>query len=232
LNGLVTEPLLWLTITVAAYAGGDWIYRATGGIALLNPVVVAITAVAGTLLVTDTEYARYFEGSRFLHFLLGPATVALAVPLARQGCLLRRYWRALGLALVAGSVTAVGSALLLGWLLGLPAASLASMLPKSATTPIAMGVAEGVGGVGSLTAVLVIIAGLLGAVLGIPLLRACGIRSPMAQGFALGVAAHGLGTARGFQSGATTGAFAGLGMGLNGILTALLVPLTVWLFAL
>lgn len=232
MNGLVGEPVFWLSLTLGAYAAGDWVYRRSGCVAVLNPVVLAIAALAAVLLLSGTDYAVYFEGSRFLHFLLGPATVALAVPLARQRRLLGRHWRALGLALAAGSVTAVGSALVVGWTLGLTPVSLVSMLPKSATTPIAMGVAEGVGGAASLTATLVIIAGLLGAVVGLPLLRAAGIRAPMAQGFALGVAAHGLGTARGFQAGATTGAFAGLGMGLNGILTALLVPLTVWLFGL
>lgn len=223
------EPLLWLTATLAAYWGGDAIYRAAGGVALLNPVLTAIAALVALLLITDTAYGTYFEANRFLHFLLGPATVALAVPLAQRKGQLRRHWRALTLALMAGSATAIATALAVGWLVGLPVGALVSMLPKSATTPIAMAVAEGTGGSGSLTAAMVIIAGLIGAVAGIPVMRAAGIGHPIARGFAMGLSAHGLGTARAFQENQVVGAFAGLGMGLNGLMTALLVPLTVWL---
>jgi len=120
----------------------------------------------------------------------------------------------------------------LGWLLGLDSQTLLSMLPKSVTTPIAMGVTEQIGGLPSLTAVLVILTGITGAVIGIPLLRLLGVRDPVAKGFAMGVAAHGIGTARAFEHSERAGAYSGLGMGLNGALTALLVPLLVWLFGL
>lgn len=229
---LAEQPLLWLAITVLAYWLAHRAYLASGEFPLLHPVLVAVALLVALLLATGTRYETYFDGAQFAHFLLGPATVALAVPLYRQAHHLRRLWLPLGVALLAGSATAVGSALAIGWLLGLPPAMLVSLLPKSVTTPIAMGIAEQVGGLPSLTAVLVILTGITGAVIGVPLLRALGEHDPATKGYAVGVAAHGLGTARAFQHSEAAGAFAGLGMGLNGALTALLVPLAVWLFGL
>jgi len=229
---LAERPLLWLTVTVIAYWLAHRLFTLSGEFPLLNPVLVAVTALVGLLLGTGTRYETYFDGAQFVHFLLGPATVALAVPLYRQAHRLRRLWFPLTVALVAGSVTAVTSALAFGWLLGLSPEMLLSLLPKSVTTPIAMGISREIGGLPSLTAVLVILTGITGAVLGVPLLRAFGQRNAAAKGFAIGVAAHGIGTARAFQHSDEAGAFAGLGMGLNGALTALLVPLVVWLLAL
>lgn len=229
---LSSSPLLWLTATLAAYLGGSALHRAAGQAALLNPVLLAVAALVAVLLASDTPYSRYFDGAQFVHFLLGPATVALAVPLYRQGPRLRQLWLPVLGGLVAGSATAVGSALALGWLLGLSRQSLMSLLPKSITTPVAMGVAEQVGGLASLTAVLVIATGITGAVLAVPLLSLVRLRDPAVQGLAIGVAAHGIGTARAFQISSQAGAFSGLGMGLNALLTALLVPALVWLTGL
>lgn len=229
---LEESPLLWLAVTLVVYWLAQRLYRACGGFALLNPVLVSVTALVGLLLATATPYEDYFDGAQFIHFLLGPATVALAVPMTAQARELRRHWRSILIALSVGSLTAVCSALAIGWLLGLDSQTLLSMLPKSVTTPIAMGVAEQVGGLPSLTAVLVILTGITGAVIGMPLLRVLGLRNPLAKGFAMGVAAHGIGTARAFEHSERAGAWSGLGMGLNGALTALLVPLVVWLFGL
>lgn len=226
---LAERPLLWLTVTVLAYWGAHRLYHASGEFPLLNPVLVSVTLLVTVLVLTGTRYETYFDGAQFVHFLLGPATVALALPLYNQAQRLRRMWLSIGVALLAGSATAVVSALALGWLLGLSPGILLSLLPKSVTTPIAMGVAEQVGGLPSLTAVLVILTGITGAVAGVPLLRALGQRDPAAKGFAIGVAAHGLATARAFEHSEEAGAFAGLGMGLNGALTALLVPFVVWI---
>lgn len=228
----LAEPLLWLTVTLAAYWCADRLYQACGQSAWLNSVVVTIAALVAILLATDTSYRTYFEANRFIHFLLGPATVALAVPLVQRIHELRGYWRALLVALIAGSITAVMTALAIGWLVGLPRSMLVAMLPKSATTPIAMPVAAGLGGDASLTAVLVIITGLVGAVVGLPLMRGLGVKSPVARGLALGVSAHGLGTARAYRDGPITGAYSGLAMGLNGLATAILVPFIVWLVGL
>lgn len=228
---LAEQPLLWLTLTVGAYALAHWLFMASHGFALLNPVLIAVLIIVATLLATGTNYATYFEGAQFVHFLLGPATVLLAIPLHAQAKRLRRQWLPLSIALVIGSASAIVSALVIGRLLGLDAEVVASLLPKSATTPVAMGVAEQVGGEPSLTAVFVILTGITGAVAGVPMLKALGERDPDIKGFATGVAAHGIATARAFQHSERAGAYAGLGMGLNAVLTALLVPLLVWLVA-
>jgi len=224
---LAERPLVWLTVTVLVYWAAHRLYLQCNELALLNPVLIAVVALVGILLVTDTEYGTYFEGAQFVHFLLGPATVALAVPLYGQAHRLRRMGLPLAVALIAGSLTAVVSALGIGWLLGLEADVLRSLMPKSVTTPVAMGISEKVGGLPSLTAVLVILTGITGAVLAMPLLHLLGYgpEDATAKGFALGVSAHGIGTARAFQHSEEAGAFAGLGMGLNALLTALLVPL-------
>ncbi|MDZ7749473.1 MAG: LrgB family protein [Halofilum sp. (in: g-proteobacteria)] len=231
---LAERPLLWLTVTVAVYWGAHRLYQLSGELAVLNPVLVAVAVLVGVLLASDTAYATYFDGAQFVHFLLGPATVALAVPLYGQAHRLRRMALPLALALVAGSVTAVVSAVGIGWLLGLGPEVLRSLMPKSVTTPVAMGISEKLGGLPALTAVLVILTGITGAVLAIPLLRLLGFgrEDAHAKGFALGVAAHGIGTARAFQHSEEAGAFAGLGMGLNALLTALVAPLVVWLLVL
>lgn len=231
---LAERPLLWLTVTVVAYWAAHRVYTRSGEMPLLNPVLIAVVLLVGVLTITDTPYRTYFDGAQFVHFLLGPATVALAVPLYRQAHRLRRMWWPLLVALLVGSVTGIASAVGIGWLLGLGPDLLRSLAPKSVTTPIAMGIAEQIGGLPSLTAVLVIFTGITGAVLAVPILRALGLGrgQAAAKGFAIGVAAHGIGTARAFEHSEDAGAFAGLGMGLNGALTAALVPLLAWLAGL
>ncbi|MFP4043662.1 MAG: LrgB family protein [Rhodosalinus sp.] len=225
---LAREPLLWLTATLLAYLAGDGISRATGRAPVANPVLIAMLLLAGLLQATDTPYADYFEGAQFVHFMLGPATVALAVPLHAALPRLRGIVVPMLGALVAGSVTAIVSALLIARALGVEGAALLSLAPKSTTAPVAIGIAESIGGLPTLTAALVILTGIIGAVTVTPLMNGLGIRDWRARGFAAGVAAHGIGTARAFQVDATAGAFSGLGMGLNALLTALLAP---WLVA-
>jgi predicted murein hydrolase (TIGR00659 family) len=226
---LAREPLLWLTVTLLAYLAGDGISRATGRAPLANPVLIAMLLLAGLLQATGTPYADYFEGAQFVHFMLGPATVALAVPLHAALPRLRGLVIPMFGALVAGSVTAIASALLIARALGVEGATLLSLAPKSTTAPVAIGIAESLGGLPTLTAALVILTGIIGAVTVTPLMNALRVRDWRARGFAAGVAAHGIGTARAFQVDATAGAFSGLGMGLNAMLTALLAP---WLVAL
>jgi predicted murein hydrolase (TIGR00659 family) len=222
---LSASPLLGLTITLLAYQGAFWIYRRVGMNPLANPVALSVAFLVLLLWATGTQYRTYFEGAQFVHFLLGPATVALAVPLYANLAALRKNLLPLGGALLAGSLTAAVSAVGTGWLLGASRATLASMAPKSVTTPIAMGIAEKLGGLPSLTAVLVVSTGILGAVLARGTLNLLGIRDHAVRGFAVGVAAHGIGTARAFQVSETMGAFAGLAMGLNGLVSAFLFPL-------
>ena len=229
---LAATPLTGLTITLAAYVAGQWLFRRFNNQPLLNPVLTAVLLLVGLLTLTGVDYQTYFEGAQFVHFLLGPATVALAVPLYRQFDKVRRSALSLTVALLAGSSTAVATAVLVGWATGASREILMSLAPKSVTTPIAMGIAELTGGLPSLTAVLVILTGILGAVVGTTVLRIVGVRDPKATGFAMGLASHGIGTARALELGETQGAFAGLAMGLNGLLTAIALPLLmVWLFS-
>jgi predicted murein hydrolase (TIGR00659 family) len=221
---LSASPLLGLTLTLLAYQGAVWLNQRCGGHPLANPVLIAVIALVSLLWATGTPYATYFDGAQFVHFLLGPATVALAIPLYAQFDRLKRMAGPLLVALLAGSLTAALSAVLIGKLLGASDATLMSLAPKSVTTPIAMGVAERLGGLPSLTAVLVILTGILGAVGAQWLYALMQCRDPAVRGFALGVASHGIGTARAFQISEQTGAFAALAMGLNGLLTATLLP--------
>lgn len=227
---LSASPLLWLTATLAAYQGAFWLYRKANMNPLANPVAIAVAVLVALLWFTGTPYPVYFEGAQFVHFLLGTATVALAVPLYANFGTLKKNLVPLGGALVAGSVTAAVSAVGIGWLLGASRETLLSLAPKSVTAPIAMGVAEKIGGLPSLTAVLVVTTGILGAVLARGTLNLLRIHDHAVRGFAVGVAAHGIGTARAFQVSEKMGAFAGLAMGLNGMLTAFLFPLFVRLW--
>lgn len=221
---LAATPLLGLTVTLLAYGVAHRIFLACGAHPLANPVAIAIVLIAGLLALTSTPYPTYFEGAHFVHFLLGPATVALAVALHAQWPLLRRLWAPLLAGLVVGALAAALSAVTLGWLLGASPQTMASLAPKSVTTPVAMGIAEQLGGLPSLTAVLVVSTGIWGAATARWLFDRLGIRDPVVRGFALGVTAHGIGTARAFQVSPTMGAFAGLAMGLAALLNALVLP--------
>ncbi|TVQ38587.1 MAG: LrgB family protein [Geminicoccaceae bacterium] len=222
---LGTSPLAALTLTLAAYLAGDALFRHTGRPALLNPVLVAILLIGSVLWLGGGTFEGYFEGAQFVHFLLGPATVALAIPLYRELERVRRSLPALVASLVIGSLTAIVAAVTLAWLTGATTETLASLAPKSVTTPVAMGISEALGGIPALTAALVILSGIVGAALGPAALRLARIRDPRAQGLAYGVAAHGLGTARALQTSQIAGAFAGIAIGLNALATAILLPL-------
>lgn len=226
---LSTSPLLHLTLTLLTYQIGNVIYRKAGMNPLLNPVLLAVLMLMGLLMLTDTPYAVYFDGAQFVHFLLGPATVALAIPLYRQFDKVRRSAIAIIVAILAGSTTAALTAMGISWALGGSLRTIISLAPKSVTTPVAMGITEQLGGLPSLTAVLVITTGILGAMLGPPLMNLLKISDPAARGLALGTASHGIGTARAMQVNPIAGAFAGLAMGLNALATAVLLPL-VWRF--
>ncbi|WP_250467902.1 LrgB family protein [Caballeronia sp. GAFFF2] len=221
---LAATPLLGLTITLLAYLIAQRIYAAFKFNPLANPVLIAVAIVVVVLKTSNTPYDTYFDGAQFVHFLLGPATVALALPLYRQLANLRRLALPIIVSLAAGSLTAIVSAVSVGALMGASRQTVASLAPKSATTPIAMAVAKQVGGVPSLTAVLVISTGVFGAVAARGILNLLRVNEVEARGFALGVASHGIGTARAFQVSEEMGAFAGLGMGLNGVFTAFVVP--------
>ncbi|TJZ89806.1 LrgB family protein [Paracoccus gahaiensis] len=222
---LAQGPLLWLTATLLAYLAGDALSKATGRQSWANPVLIAVILLALLLMATGTDYATYFEGAQFVHFMLGPATVALALPLYDNLPRLRPAALPMLAGLVAGSGVAVVSALLIARAFGIDGTVLASLAPKSTTAPVAIGIAEKLGGQPTLTAALVLLTGIFGAIIVTPLLNAMRIRDWRARGLAVGVAAHGIGTARAFQVNATAGAFSGIGMGLNAVLTAVIAPL-------
>jgi putative effector of murein hydrolase len=188
-----------------------------------------VVVIAGVLLATGVPYPTYFSGAQFVHFLLGPAVVALAWPLWQRRAALARHWARWLVAALVGGFVACASALALGWALGLPHDVLLSLVPKSVTAPVAMGVAEKIGGIPALAAVFAVLTGMVGAISDKYLFSLLGVPSHGAgwplRGFALGTAAHGIGAARALQVNADAGAYAGLALGLQVILASLLIPL-------
>lgn len=227
--GLFHLPLAGVFLTLVAYELASAASRRLGSPAWANPVLLAIIILAGVLSVTGLNYQTYFESAKIIHWLLGPAVVALAVPLYRNLCLIRKSLVAIVAGLAAGAISAATSAVLIARVLGGSSQVIRSVAPKSVTTPIAIGISEQIGGIPELTAVIVIITGILGAILSIPLLRAMGIRCPRVLGVAAGVAGHGIATAHVLAMDETAGAFAGLAMGLCGVGTATLLPITIGL---
>jgi predicted murein hydrolase (TIGR00659 family) len=221
---LAASPLLHLTLTLLAYLIGDWLYQRANMHPLLNPVFLAVVMLVTLLTVTRTTYVTYFEGAQFVHFLLGPAVVALAVPLYFNAHHLRRMWLPLMGGMIVGATTAVTAAVGTAWLLKGSKEIILSLAPKSVTAPVAMGITEKLGGLPSLTAILVVSTGILGAIIGPPMLNRLGVRDEGIRGFSMGVAAHGIGTARAFQESERAGAFSGLAMGLNTLVTAIIIP--------
>ncbi|MFQ6549019.1 LrgB family protein [Aestuariibius sp. 2305UL40-4] len=224
---LSASPLTWLTATLLAYLLADGGARKLGNPPWANPVLFSVLLIAPVLWVSNTDYATYFEGAQFIHFLLGPATVALALPLWDNRDTIRRSLAPIALALFAGSVVAAGSAILLAQAFGLPEDILLSLAPKSTTAPVALGISEAIGGIPTLTAVLVILTGIIGAMTVTPMMNLMRISDWRARGFSVGVAAHGIGTARAFQVNPVAGAYAGIAMALNALLTSLIVPILV-----
>jgi len=202
---LSASPLLHLTLTLVAYQAGLWIYERADLNPLLNPVLIAVVLIVAVLVGTGTDYSTYFDGAQFVHFLRSAGALLVSV--------------------ITGSLTAAISALAIGWVLGVSRDSLLSLAPKSVTAPVAMGITEQLGGLPSLTAVLVIVTGISGAMLGPPLLNLLRINNWAARGLALGTASHGIATARALQVNEIAGAFSGLAMGLNALATAVLLPI-------
>lgn len=218
------SPLLALVLTLGAYALGLALYERSARHPLANPVLLAVLLVASAITLLGMPYARYFEGAQFVHFLLGTATVALAIPIHKGWASLRGRSRALLLALAAGGATSVLSVLAVARLLGVDSLLTPGLWAKSVTAPIAMGIAERIGASPTLTAVYAVSTGIMGAMLGRFVLDALGLKAWWQRGFALGVAAHGIGTSRALSVHPQAGAYASLGMGLHGVLGALLLP--------
>jgi predicted murein hydrolase (TIGR00659 family) len=221
---LSTTPLLWLALTLVIWIGADGLARLSGRNPVVNPVLISIVVISAILLTTGTPYGTYFNGAQFVHFLLGPATVAIAIPLFKNWPTVRQKAIPMLAALLAGVVTSLVSTILIAEAFGMSHTVLVSLAPKSVTAAVAMGISEGLGGEPALTAVLVICTGILGAVIVTPLMNAMRLRDYAARGFAVGLASHGIGTARAFVVDPVAGTFAGIAMGLNAIVSSLLVP--------
>jgi predicted murein hydrolase (TIGR00659 family) len=222
---LSATPLFGLTATLVAYVLAHAVYTRLDQAPLANPVLWAVVVLAGLLLATGTPYPSYFSGAQFVHFLLGPAVVALAWPLWQRRQALRRRRTALLLAALAGGAAGCASAIALAKLLGLPPQVLASLAPKGTTAPVAMGVAEALGGLAALAAVFAVLTGLIGAVSGKFIFDRLHIQRWEVRGFALGTSAHGIGAARALQVHPDAGAYAALALGLQVLLAATLLPL-------
>jgi len=228
---LSASPLLHLTLTVGAYLLGDWLFQRSGRRAVFNPVLLAVIVLVLFLVATDTDYPTYFAGAQFVHFMLGPATVALAVPLYRNLPLIRRLWAPILAAILTGALVSATSTVWVAQLLGASRQTLLSLAPKSVTAPVAMGITEKVGGLASLSAALVVLTGVLGAVIGTWVLALVRVRDDRARGIALGLSSHGIGTARAFQISDTAGAFSALAMGLMALISAFALPFVLrWVF--
>ena len=222
---LSTTPLFGLTATVVTYVLAHHVYLRLGQAPWANPVLWTVVTLALLLTLSRTPYPTYFSGAQFIHFLLGPAVVALAWPLWQRRQEVRQRAGPILIAALVGGAAASLSALAIGWALGLPADLLRSLAPKSVTAPVAMGIAEQLGGIPALAAVFAVLTGLVGAVSGKYLFDAMGPMAPQVRGFALGTASHGIGAARAMQEHADAGAYAGLALGVQVLLSALLMPL-------
>ena len=226
-HAVAHAPSFFLSLTLGAYASAVALQKCGGRHPLLNPTLLAIIIVSTTLLLLHADYQVYFRAAQPIHALLGPAVVALATPLYRHLPLIRERTAPLLLALVAGSLSAIVSSVGLGWCLGISGPELLSLAPRSATTAVSMTIAANIGGIPALTAILTIVTGISAAVTAGYVLDALRVRDAAARGFSMGLAGHGIATARAFQEDQTTGTFAGVAMGLNAVATAVLTPIII-----
>jgi predicted murein hydrolase (TIGR00659 family) len=228
-QSLTATPLFGLTATLLVYVAAQTLHSRAAQAPWANPVVWSVMTLATVLTVTSTPYATYFASAQFIHALLGPAVVALAWPLWRRRAALRSHGWRFAVAAVIGGVAAAASAAGLAWAFDLPTDIVLSLAPKSVTAPVAMGVAEKIGGIPALAAVFAVLTGMVGAISGKYLFDALGIGTDgpgwMARGFALGTTSHGIGAARALQTHPDAGAWAGLALGLQVVVASLLIPL-------
>ena len=216
--------ILWLPCTILLFAASSALYRKLNKTPFANPTLLTVTGLVVMLASAGMPYQSYFESVAVLHYLLGTAVVALALPLYRNACRLKGRHTGMAAALLAGSLTSVLVGLAVATLAHASASTVLSIAPKSATAAVSMEISRLIGGAPAVTATLTILTGIIGAITGPYVLDVLRIREPEARGFAMGVASHGIATARAFSEGEVAGSFAGLGMVFNAILTALVVP--------
>lgn len=221
---LKTSPLTWLVVTLWLWWCADRIAEAVGRHAAANPVLISVVVIIALLKATGTPYATYVGGVQLIQFLIGPAIVAIAVPLFRNWSTVKQNALPILLALLAGCLTAIISVLALGNAFDLPRVITISLAPKSSTAGIAMAISQHLGGEPVMTAAFTVTTSIIGAIIITSLARALKIKDSAAIGFAVGLGAHSVGTARAFQIDAIAGTFAGIALCLNAILTALVMP--------
>jgi len=226
---LAQNPAFGVAITLLAYEIGRWVQRRSGGWPMANPVLIAVVLIVAGLELCSIPYDTYLKGGGLIQFMLGPATVALAVPIYANATRIRGAAASIAAGVAVGATVACSSAVGIAWLLGVPDDVLRSIASKSVTTPIAIGISQEIGGHPSLTAVLVITSGIIGAMLSGRLYDWIGLRDWEARGLATGIASHGIGTAQMLSVNETAGAFAGLAIGLTGLFTAIVLPYAVYL---
>lgn len=227
---LLQNPLLWLLLTLATYQAGVWLYNRCGRRVIVHPIATSAPLIALLLSLCDVPYRDYVDANQLLYFLLGPTTVALAVPLYREFHLLRRLALPVLVTVLVGSAVAALSAVGVAWLLGANKTVLLSLAPRSVTTPIAISLADTIGGLTTLATGVVVFTGVIGTLFAPLVFYLLRLRDPRQQGVVLGLNAHGIGTARCFETDPVAGAFATLSMGLTGAFTALTLPYAVQLF--
>ncbi|MHB0952554.1 MAG: LrgB family protein [Allorhizobium sp.] len=222
---LSASPLIWLTLTVCTWIAASELSLRLKRNPLVNPVLTSTLFLSVVMTIADIPYEQFFAGAQFVHFLLGPATVAIAIPMFRQWKRVKQLLLPIAAALIVGSLAAVGSVVALAYAVGLSEDVMISFLPKSATAGVAMAISASLGGNPSLTAVLVLLTGITGALIVTPFMNLMRIRDYAARGFAVGLTSHGIGTARAYEVDETAGLFAGIAMALNAVATSVIVPL-------
>lgn len=220
---LLSNNIVLLALTFGVYYGARQLQKWTGWV-VLNPILVTIAVLIVFLKLTGISYDTYQEGGRYIDFWLRPAIVALGVPLYQHLGQIRRQFVPIFVSQLVGCLVGLVSVVLIARWMGASREVIISLAPKSVTTPIAMEVCSAAGGIPSLTAAIVVCVGLLGAVFGFKMLEVWHVRNPYSQGLGLGAASHAVGTSRAMEKGDTYGAYASLGLILNGVLTALLTP--------
>lgn len=224
MNELFALQPFTLAFVIGIYLASVALYRRTR-LGLLHPVLTSMLVIIGVLYVLDVDYEAFRQGSVLIDFMLGPSVVALGYVLYEQVRLIRRHLVSMLTAVSVGSLVGIVSVTLIARWLGADEQVVSSLQPKSVTTPIALGISERFGGIPPLTAVVVVVVGVFGAVVGPFVLDKTGVRSKIARGLAMGSSAHGGGTSRAIEMGAVEGAISGLSIGLMGVATALLMPL-------
>ena len=220
---IMSNPIILLAITFGIYYVARQIQKWTGWV-VLNPILITIVALIALLQLTGISYETYEQGGQYIDFWLKPAIVALGVPLYQNLGQIRRHLLPILMSQLVGCLVGIVSVTLIASALGASHEVIVSLAPKSVTTPIAMEVCKTSGGIPSLTAAIVVIVGLFGAVFGFKILEVWHVRNPFSQGISMGTAAHAVGTSRAMEKGETYGAYSSLGLILNGVLTALLTP--------